>query len=944
MKTQIPLLLLGVGAFFLTGCGTGNISPPTPPPTPPTPPVTPMVTIASPTSGADLTATPVTLQVNFANGADPTQLIASLNGRDISTQFGPAVNGARSAKVDWPDVNIGRNTFLAMDAAAQATTSFRVDVALTQNSVGRLIPIQTRVVTGDGTHPGDYSVVVGSNSYQAPDPGDGAVGFQVVQLDRATLNLVSNVSYPTSTTDQVNTMISALTPNQFNVNYENCGVLGCILVIQSLNEIGQTPCGTGTYNSSCATSSYASLFANLGGSGDISAANGTQNFASYSLLTNISQGGVNDFSLPAGSGYERLACTSNNITTPNCGTLPVPGFDSTGTAQTSGVLILDNHDAYTFAYNARPVTFSTGVGGSSTQNTITVNGVQYASSSISPGQGAFQLVVLNRTTLALITNQTFTFDQLGIMLDNIESLDNYNELFFVASIGSMFHSTSQDIAWYLLGEAIQQIGGTYETFVQVNDSTGLDDYSLVGAASNPNSGLMPFYGAEASSVISIPTLGARTRSNIQGILSVDHQGYFSPALSSLNSTFGENNLALVTAASLQLPKPFPFPETGNAGQSDAYVWISQALCCDDIRGQYTNLNASATLWLSELQGLHFPADQSFSMNDFYTMKDQLLTEFQYVALVRLFETNIADMYQNQQSNVSLLLSQAYNTIQNALHPPPTMTIRKPSPLQIAEGALPIGEDLLSVAGPPGAVAKAGVDTTLFTIRLCLEEANDGHGAPLAPPTRVQVAEITDADLAGDAANTFAASLVTLGNGFDRILTDWGRLQAVGEPLASGQITWTPDAAGFALQGFDISARREYFEKFFAALYGIEHVEKASVGNLPDQINSSCTGKSYLPVTESTAAFAVAPTLQQPTTDNDQQIYDGYLLLGNQKCSNAPSALPSTFDLFGNIDPNQPNNLGEYRPYFFTRGPVPIIKVNGTADSQSAAPLVNAHRH
>ena len=44
--------------------------------------------------------------------------------------------------------------------------------------------------------------------------------------------------------------------------------------------------------------------------------------------------------------------------------------------------------------------------------------------------------------------------------------------------------------------------------------------------------------------------------------------------------------------------------------------------------------------------------------DFDAMKTQLTTEFQYLAAVRQLQTNIRQVYQDQQSNVGLELQQA----------------------------------------------------------------------------------------------------------------------------------------------------------------------------------------------------------------------------------------------------------------------------------------------
>jgi hypothetical protein len=54
-------------------------------------------------------------------------------------------------------------------------------------------------------------------------------------------------------------------------------------------------------------------------------------------------------------------------------------------------------------------------------------------------------------------------------------------------------------------------------------------------------------------------------------------------------------------------------------------------------------------------------------------------------------------------------------------------------------------------------------------------------------------EVAEADLAQHAADEYTDSLVTLGNDFKRVVTDWGRLKTVGGPISTGQLVWDPSA-------------------------------------------------------------------------------------------------------------------------------------------------------
>ncbi len=122
--------------------------------------------------------------------------------------------------------------------------------------------------------------------------------------------------------------------------------------------------------------------------------------------------------------------------------------------------------------------------------------------------------------------------------------------------------------------------------------------------------------------------------------------------------------ASLASASLLSPVAWPYMTT--TGQQNAYQWISRQLCCDSIRSTYTNLNIDPTVWLGLINQISFNADaaetNNFSQDDFNDEMEQLPKEFAYVALVRDLQNNILSLFQDQQSNVSLLITQAGSDI------------------------------------------------------------------------------------------------------------------------------------------------------------------------------------------------------------------------------------------------------------------------------------------
>ena len=112
-----------------------------------------------------MTSLPTIITVTFSNGADPTAMKALLDGADVSAQFSAADStGTRQVKVDRPQLNLGKNQIQVYAGTVSAGASFTVALsglgATSSASLPLLVPIQTRVLTGDGTHATDYNIAL----------------------------------------------------------------------------------------------------------------------------------------------------------------------------------------------------------------------------------------------------------------------------------------------------------------------------------------------------------------------------------------------------------------------------------------------------------------------------------------------------------------------------------------------------------------------------------------------------------------------------------------------------------------------------------------------------------------------------------------------------------------------------------------------------------------
>lgn len=475
---------------------------------------------------------------------------------------------------------------------------------------------------------------------------------------------------------------------------------------------------------------------------------------------------------------------------------------------------------------------------------------QYLSATVTGGQGGFQLVVLDRQTLTLISNQTFTpidSSQLN-NLANVFTNDSYQycgfngaglcPLFILSSIGNVAKPTDPQTlqAWYNLGYRMNNAipGTTYSVFDQLGAG---DDYALVGSynlfPSLPTGNSFPT--AEASSVVSRaiqPQNSQTLPSNIRGVLTLDKEMGYAPFLSNLTSNLDTSTVSLLDATALQAPVAWPYPQAGHPGQQNAYLYFGQETYkCSDIRSSYNNLNSPLSIWYSKISGLQYQSNPNYSQNDFNLLQGQLETELEYAQTIQNFEGNIDLLYTAQNSNVALLLASAYEEAQQNLYqapPPPSQSVSfgvfngLSRMFSLASYVTPLGPDL-QFAFTAASVAMSSAAT--YT--------HNSSGTPVLGQTGLL--QSTYGSLAGDAANNFADQQEVIGNLFDLIFSDWGRMQALGVPLLNQTIVWDSSVSGAVLADFDRSTRREYLLSLMAGVFLIDYLPDAASGGPPSSI-------------------------------------------------------------------------------------------------------------
>ncbi len=94
--------------------------------------------------------------------------------------------------------------------------------------------------------------------------------------------------------------------------------------------------------------------------------------------------------------------------------------------------------------------------------------------------------------------------------------------------------------------------------------------------------------------------GSSSPTNVEGVLVVDHEGYYTPRLRGQKQGIVVPQITAIASASLLAPTPWPYsPTTGTTGQQAAYTWISNQICCQDIQAAFINLNVSPAIWLTQ---------------------------------------------------------------------------------------------------------------------------------------------------------------------------------------------------------------------------------------------------------------------------------------------------------------------------------------------------------
>jgi len=284
----------------------------------------------------------------------------------------------------------------------------------------------------------------------------------------------------------------------------------------------------------------------------------------------------------------------------------------------------------------------------------------------------------------------------------------------------------------------------------------------------------------------------------------------------------------------------PFPAPADSGEAAAYYYISSLLGVADancslegistygIRCEYSNLASSATstcasavqVYQNPGSVLYRGVDTAISAQDWQSVQAQIASECGYAATVQ-------DLFSDYQAMMTAVLVDASDQIAplaTNLAIPPSQGLN-PIPVLVLEGIL---YTVLCATGDPAAGVMANLIATGTNVALA---ADSGTSSSLNSPLAT-----TAANLYSDLATSFQAVLQGLASAETSILSDWGRLQAVGKAAnvtGYNGLGITPEgmatAETVAIQGYAIVAMQQ--------LLGVNYALYSNTAQLASDSNS-----------------------------------------------------------------------------------------------------------
>ena len=344
-----------------------------------------------------------------------------------------------------------------------------------------------------------------------------------------------------------------------------------------------------------------------------------------------------------------------------------------------------------------------------------------------------------------------------------------------------------------LAQTLRRFGGTPTL---VNGLGTTPRYALLGSPdpSAPNfTAAPPFEAVEASPSITPGATGA-----IQAVLSrgprnmwFGPQASNTPAVTSVNgvqrppSTVNFGLYDVISHAHAAWPIPSGQPgEAVHDAQQKAWAYVSDQLCrCPDVRVQYGGNQDLIKQWARDLNAVTNPGGRGFDDATLAVVKKQMQTELDDVDLIAGLQLRMMDLRGLQNQTLDQALKDALKDVQNTLRVPTDKSWAGPvagAAVSATAAVAPlIIKALIGAAAATASAGPIGAAIGIVAAVLGLVIALVSHALSKTPPDK---AKVSAEQLAQEMTRQFVEGLNSLGQAFDLIYNDWGKLSRVGEGL------------------------------------------------------------------------------------------------------------------------------------------------------------------
>lgn len=514
-----------------------------------------------------------------------------------------------------------------------------------------------------------------------------------------------------------------------------------------------------------------------------------------------------------------------------------------------------------FRFQPKRLAFDTEKSSTATTNTMSVNGQEIPASLPAGASGGFQIVAIDPDTFAPLDNRVFSTNSAGTgggplggrqaMAQYLREIEPNRQLIAVQSIGSVANVANapeeqyvEDMnrAWQDISRAIAPFGANPDTFSRANGS-----YAYLGGPR-----LTRAQDADSSSAVVIdPTTSPpqREAGTLQGRAAPTSKGVFQPAIA---SPVESPDLKLYDMV-FRAPTPWPLTGEGeDAGEyAEALAYISRNLGAGpNIRSTYwKNLNAVYSDDLTRLKAIPYPGNfktcagkqampgdlaevahrPGYTREQFCEMSRQLAEEFELLDKVK----SMFDAYEAAFSRSGPVQQAELESLSKAIED----AIKPGNGGEIAWSVGGFIGNLISaglVLDPEGAGVLAAWEALVTVYELTRELLGETGGVPVGEQVESKVGE-----LGADLAKKLEAS----SDGVERlrqvIISDWGRLEAVGSVV--GTPGWSVDVPTVK-QNLTNSAGAFFSSQLLPIPYGVHDLE--GTGFNADPTTDNCYTLSY----------------------------------------------------------------------------------------------------